>query len=123
MEDGARIADTFHAVIRPVYSKKLTEFVTNLTSITESDLEDGTTFPKAVDRLCRWIGEGDAVLLTWSTTDLLVLIENCERFFGNRTIPFMSAYADLQAYAQRRMGDDLSPSASGHRPADRHRRT
>ena len=108
VEDGARIADTFHAVIRPVYSKKLTEFVTNLTSITESDLEDGTTFPKAVDRLCRWIGEGDAVLLTWSTTDLLVLIENCERFFGNRTIPFMSAYADLQAYAQRRMGDDLS---------------
>ena len=56
VEDGARIADTFHAVIRPVYSKKLTEFVTNLTSITESDLEDGTTFPKAVDRLCRWIG-------------------------------------------------------------------
>lgn len=108
VEDGARIADTFHAVIRPVYSKKLTEFVTNLTSITESDLEDGITFPKAVDRLCRWIGEGDAVLLTWSTTDLLVLIENCERFFGNRTIPFMSAYADLQAYAQRRMGDDLS---------------
>lgn len=48
------------------------------------------------------------MLLTWSTTDLLVLIENCERFFGNRTIPFMSAYADLQAYAQRRMGDDLS---------------
>ena len=39
VEDGARIADTFHAVIRPVYSKKLTEFVTNLTSITESDLE------------------------------------------------------------------------------------
>ena len=51
VEDGVRIADTFHAVIRPVFSKKLTEFVTNLTSITDSDLEDGTTFPEAVKSL------------------------------------------------------------------------
>ena len=56
------------------------------------------------------------MLLTWSTTDLLVLIENCERFFGNRTIPFMSAYADLQAYAQRRMGTICPASSLSARP-------
>lgn len=108
VEDGCRMADTFHAVIRPVYSEKLTEFVTNLTNITEGDLAQGETFPEAVDRIRRWMGDGDTVLLTWSTTDLLVLIENCERFFGCRTIPFMKAYADLQAYTQKRMGEDLS---------------
>ena len=108
VEDGVRITEPFHAVIRPVFSKKLTEFVTNLTSITDSDLEDGITFPEAVASLCRWIGEGETVLLTWSTTDLLVLMENCEHYFESKTIPFMKAYADLQAYAQRRMGDDMS---------------
>lgn len=108
VEDGCRIADTFHAVIRPVYSKKLTEFVTSLTNITEGDLAEGETFPEAVESLTRWMGDEDTILLTWSTTDLLVLIENCERFFGCQTIPFMKAYVDLQAYAQKRMGEDLS---------------
>lgn len=108
LDDGLTVTGRFHAVIKPVVSKKLSEIVTNLTSITDQELEEGTTFARAVSRLRRWIGDGETVLLTWSTTDLLVLMENCRFFYGEQTIPFMQSYLDLQAYAQRRMGADMS---------------
>ena len=108
LDDSLEITGRFHAVIKPVVSKKLSEIITNLTSITDEELEEGTTFSRAVSQLRRWIGSGKTVLLTWSTTDLLVLMENCRFFYGEQTIPFMHSYLDLQAYAQRRMGADMS---------------
>ncbi len=102
--EDLRILDRFEAQIRPVVSKKLSGIVTDLTNITAEDLEDGTTFAKMVKRLTRWIGNEEAVLLTWSTTDLLVLMENCRFFYGQQEIPFLQNYMDFQAYAQGRMG-------------------
>lgn len=72
-------AGRFHAMIKPVVSRKLSDIVTDLTSITEEELENGVTFSQAVSQLRRWMGE-DTVFLTWSTTDLLVLMENCRYF-------------------------------------------
>ena len=95
--------DRFQAIIRPVVSKKLTKLVTNLTSITDDELTDGTTFTGAMAAFKRWIGQEDTIILTWSTTDLLVFLENYRYFCHTDTIPFMTAYADLQAYAQQCM--------------------
>ncbi len=44
LDDTLEITGRFHAVIKPVVSKKLSEIVTNLTSITDEELEEGTTF-------------------------------------------------------------------------------
>lgn len=51
-----------------------------------------------------WIGDGETVILTWSTTDLLVMMENCRYYYDDDRLPFMERYADLQAYCQQRMG-------------------
>ena len=102
--EDLRILDRFQEQIRPVVSKKLSGIVTDLTNITAEELEDGTTFAKMVKKFTRWIGEEEAVLLTWSTTDLLVLMENCRFFYGRQEIPFLQNYMDFQAYAQTRMG-------------------
>lgn len=96
--------DTFHSVIRPVVSRKLSSIVTDLTSITDDELEVGVTFPGAVSSLRKWVGKEEAVLLTWSTTDLSVLLENCRYFLGSDRIPFMSSYVDAQAYCQKQLG-------------------
>lgn len=101
-EDGS-IADRFDAYIRPVVSKKLTKLVTNLTGITDEQVERGGTFTQAMSRLKRFVGGGEVVLMTWSTADLLVLMENCRYFYGNEHIPFFTAYVDLQAYAQAQL--------------------
>lgn len=95
--------DGFEALIRPVVSRKLTTLVTDLTGIEQDSLKDGTSFETAVERLRKWIGEQNALILTWSTTDLLVLLENCRYFLHREDIPFMSHYMDAQAYAQKRM--------------------
>lgn len=101
--EDLRVIDRFQAKIRPVVSKKLSGIVTDLTNITAEELEDGTTFAKMVRSFSKWIGPEESVLLTWSTTDLLVLMENCRFFYGKQEIPFLRNYMDFQAYAQQRM--------------------
>ena len=100
LDDQMRQIDTFHAVIRPVVSRKLSELVSDLTNITSEELEDGTSFPAAASAWRRWVGKEPAVLITWSTTDLSVLLENYRYFLKSDRIPFMTYYADLQAYVQ-----------------------
>ncbi len=104
VNDRLEIIDRFRAAIRPVVSKKLSTIVTDLTNITPEELEDGTTFARMVRHFSSWQGEEPSVILTWSTTDLLVLMENCRFFYGKQEIPFLKNYMDIQAYAQGRMG-------------------
>lgn len=96
-------ADEFHAVIKPVVGHKLSSLVQNLTGIEEGELAEGQPFTRAVSQLRKWIAEPDAVVMTWSTTDLMVLLENCRYFLKEERIPFMNRYADLQNYCQRRL--------------------
>jgi len=99
---------TFHRVIRPVVSKKLSQIVRDLTHITPEELESSHhTFESVMRELADWAGD-EAALLTWSNTDLLVLIENFEFFTKKNHIPFMKYYADAQVYCQKRMGVDTS---------------
>ena len=104
LNDALETIDRFHVVMKPVVSRRLTGIVKELTSITKEELDtDGITFNEAVALLREWIDGESAVLLTWSTTDLLVLLENCRFFLGSEHIPFMDAFCDLQAYCQQRM--------------------
>ncbi len=102
LSDNLTVEARFDAYIRPVVSRKLTRLVTNLTGITDDQVRHGISFRQAMDKLCDFVGK-DAVILTWSNTDLLVLMENCRYFLEDETIPFLTAYMDLQAYAQTRL--------------------
>ena len=103
LSDRGDIQDRFDAYIRPVVSRKLTRLVTNLTGITDAQVRHGVSFGQALEDLCCFVGD-DAVVMTWSNTDLMVLMENCRYFFDDENIPFLSAYLDLQQYAQTRLG-------------------
>ncbi|MBR6482880.1 MAG: hypothetical protein IKT26_06625, partial [Bacteroidaceae bacterium] len=86
----------------------LSGIVKDLTNITPEELEEGTTFSDMMRRFSRWIGKEPTTVLTWSNTDLLVLMENCRFFNGRQEIPFLQNYMDFQVYAQQRMGVDTS---------------
>ncbi|MDD2362033.1 MAG: exonuclease domain-containing protein [Oscillospiraceae bacterium] len=103
MDESLTQKDTFHAVIRPVVSRKLSSIVKDLTGIEAAELEEGRSFPRAISQLNKWISDPEAVVMTWSKTDLLVLLENCRYFLKEDRIPFINYYADLQAYCQSRM--------------------
>lgn len=101
LDANMREIDRFQAIIKPAVSKKLTKLVTDLTSITDEELTDGGTFTGAMAAFKRFLGKEETVILTWSTTDLLVFLENYRYFCKTDTIPFMTAYVDLQAYYQK----------------------
>lgn len=104
LDENMRRQDTFHAVMRPVVSRKLSDIVVDLTSITPEDLADGVSFAGAMSAFRKWIGTEPSVLLTWSNTDLSVLLENYRYFMHEDRVPFLQRYADLQAYFQAKTG-------------------
>lgn len=104
VDDGFQVLDTFEMLIRPQVGKKISGKISDLTSITNEDLADGTQFLQVLGRFRRWAG--DAVVMTWGTSDILALIENFRYFCGSRRIPFLKRYVDLQAYCEQRLDYD-----------------
>lgn len=98
-----QVVDTFSALVRPQVGKKISGKVRSLTNITNEELVGGTPFMQVMSRFRRWAGQ--AVVLTWGTSDILTLIENSLYFSGSEKIPFLQRYMDLQAYCQYRMGE------------------
>ena len=102
VDGNFKIFGTFEALIKPQIGKKISGKIKDLTSITNEDLEGGLQFLQAVSKFRKW--SGDCVIMTWGTSDILTLIENCRYFYGNRRIPFLNRYADLQAYCEKMLG-------------------
>lgn len=99
VDESLNILDTYEALVRPQVGKKISGKICTLTSITNEELEGGLQFMQVTSRFRKWMG--GAVLLTWGTSDILTLIENCRYFCGNQRIPFLDKYIDLQAYCQQ----------------------
>ena len=104
VDERLNIVDTFEALIRPQVGKKISGKIKSLTSITNEDLEGGLQFMQAVSRFGRW--SRGAVVMTWGTSDVLALIENCRYFCGSDRIPSLSRYVDLQAYCEEMLAYD-----------------
>lgn len=75
----------------------------DLTHLTFDQLRQGVRFAQAMEEFGRFIGK-DSLLLTWSTTDIRVLLDNCIAFTQWETIPWLNRYADLQWYVQEALG-------------------
>lgn len=103
-EEDLAVLDTFDAFVRPQVGKKISGKIKTLTNITNEDLEEGLQFMQVISRFKRWMG--DAVIMTWGTSDILALIENCRYFCGNERIPFLKKYVDLQKYCEHRLHYD-----------------
>ncbi len=105
LDPSLRQVGTFQRLVHTRLTRKLTSKVEELTHLTLDQLRQGVRFPQAMEELGRFAG-GDALLLTWSTTDIRVLLDNCTAFTGWETIPWLARYADLQWYVQEALGLD-----------------
>ncbi len=99
-----RVIDTFECLVRPQVGKKISSKIETLTNITNEDLQSGLQFMQAMSRFRKWMGE--AVLMTWGTSDILALIENYRYFCGGERIPFLKYYVDLQSYCENMLQYD-----------------
>lgn len=94
--------DKFSVLIRSSLSKKVSNRFVKLTNITNSEMLSGIPLKSAIDNFKIWIGDPEnTVFLTWSNTDLYVLVENYSLFVNKCETPdFIAKYADAQKYVQ-----------------------
>ena len=94
--------DSFSTLVKPQVGKRMNTVAKQLTNLTLETLAHGVSFQNALRQFARWAG--DCVVLTWGTSDILTLIENCRYFCKDEHIPFLGRYCDLQQYVQKRLG-------------------
>lgn len=106
LDDKLNIVDTFKQLIKPKLSKKLSGRFKNLTHITSEEIDRyGIPFGDAINDFARWSGGTESIFMSWSNSDLYVLIDNFKKFIGTSSISFITKYVDMQKYCQSYLDD------------------
>lgn len=100
-DDNKNIIDEFSTVICPQVGKKISSRVQCLTNITDNELSTGLKFDVALEKFKEFLG--DLTLMTWGTSDILVLMENNEYYYGERRLNFIKKFIDLQRYCEHKL--------------------
>lgn len=101
LDEDLNIADTYTQLIKPKLSKKLSKRFVDLTSITKEEISEmGIPFERAMLAFSQWVGSEETVFMSWSNSDLYVLVSNFKRFLGKTSVMFMKKYMDVQKYCQ-----------------------
>lgn len=98
LDSHMRICGSYQIIVKPQYFKKLHRHVSELTGITQEQMDLGTPLPAAAERFKRWCGK-DFVFLTWGPDDIPMLKEN----FNVHDIPadWLDKVYDLQLIFNR----------------------
>ena len=90
LDENLNEISRFSVLIKSTFTKKLSTRFQRLTNITtEEMLQNGMTFDQAVDLYCEWAGK-DAITMTWSNSDLYVLLENFRFRRKINTVPMIT---------------------------------
>lgn len=75
LDSKMNICGSYQIIVKPQHFKKLHRHVSELTGITQSQMDMGTPLPVAADRFKKWCGK-DFCFLTWGPDDIPMLKEN-----------------------------------------------
>ena len=110
-----REVDSFQILVRPLKNPILSEYIVNLTKITQEKVEkEGILFPLALSRFINFIGEHPIDILS-NGGDEEVIEENCQI----HNIPFLSIFkksTDLKIYFSEVLGISRKNCTSGMLP-------
>jgi len=79
LDDELNIAGEFYSFVRPVVVPKLSDFCTELTSITQADVDGADIFSIVFSAFTGWIGGGDCRLCSWGFWDVGQFRHDCRR--------------------------------------------
>lgn len=75
LDKNMNICGSYQIIVKPKYYKKLHRHVSELTGITQEQIDLGTYLPEAAERFHKFCGK-DFVFLTWGPDDIPMLKEN-----------------------------------------------
>ena len=102
LDKNMNICGSYQIIVKPKYFKKLHRHVSELTGISQENIDMGTAFPDAAERFKRWCGK-DFAFLTWGPDDIPMLKENFN-VHGMKSDWLDSVY-DLQLIFNRQTED------------------
>ena len=96
--EGLTPIDELQTFVRPVVRPQLTAFCTELTSITQDQVDGAPTFPEAIEALRAWL-TGPVLLASWGDYDRNQLRLDADRHgvelpFGSRHLNIKRAFAE-----------------------------
>lgn len=78
LNESFEVVDELRLLIKPRFYEKMHRRIATLTGVHDRDLQErGVPFPEACEAFFRWCGE-EFTFITWSLSDLPVLIENMQ---------------------------------------------
>ncbi|UQA60684.1 3'-5' exonuclease [Polyangium aurulentum] len=89
--------------VRPIRHPKLTPFCTELTTITQADVDKAPRFPSAMARLKDFLRGTDALFCSWGGYDRNQLQRDARRH--GVTLPLGADHLNLKAAFSRRLGE------------------
>ena len=75
LDERMNVCGSYQIIVKPKYYKKLHRHVSELTGITQEQMEMGTYLPEAAERFRNWCGK-DFAFLTWGPDDIPMMKEN-----------------------------------------------
>ena len=75
LDKNMRICGSYQIIVKPRYFKKIHKHVSELTGITQEQMDVGTPLTVAAESFRKWCGE-DFAFLTWGPDDIPMLKEN-----------------------------------------------
>ena len=102
LDSRMNICGSYQIIVKPQYFKKLHRHVSELTGITQEQMDEGTPLPEAAERFKKWCGK-DFAFLTWGPDDIPMLKEN----FNVHDLPsaWLDKVYDLQLIFSRQTED------------------
>src|SRR5689334_7820859 len=79
LDDALSVVDEFTSFVRPVVEPTLSTFCTELTSITQVDVDAADPFSIVFPAFTDWIGDGEARLCSWGFYDVGQFRLDCAR--------------------------------------------
>lgn len=92
-----KINDKYYSLVKPVFTGKLSKYISRLTQINQEELENEELFDVNFKNFMDWSlnEDEDVIFIAWSNSDVSMLKKNCRLHF----IPFekyLNLFVDLQ---------------------------
>lgn len=107
LNDNFEVIGEFNRYIKNYFYKNLNPAITEITGITQSQMESGVSFVEAFKEFYKFC-KGE-VIMTWGNSDIYELIRNCHMHRLPITV-IGKRYLDLQQYVGKKDFEDKVPS-------------
>ncbi|MCP4520463.1 MAG: exonuclease domain-containing protein [Cytophagales bacterium] len=78
VDEDQDIISEFELFVKPTLNPILSDFCTELTSITQKDVDNAPLFPEAIQRFRTWIGTEEYLLCSWGHYDKIQFKNDCK---------------------------------------------